>query len=193
MRIKSRLAANSRLRRSDERGVSLIELLIAISITGIIIVPIVSAIFFGFHTTGATQTAVAETNGANLMASYFGPDVQGAIGATVNSSESPICGSVAGTVDLVLTAPDDTLTSSVSVSYFRGAGANAANLYRRTCANGAVTGVARVASHVVQPLNFSCDTSACVNFRSITATLVQGDAASANQYTTRLEAVRRGL
>jgi hypothetical protein len=190
---RTQAAAQRAGRLQGERGISLIELLIAISITGVLLVPIGAAIYFGFHTTGATQNRVAETSGANLMASYFVPDVQTAIGAATNAPESPICGSLGGTVDLVLTGPDENPSASVSVSYYRGTGARAGYLYRRTCANGAVTSLARVASHVAQPPSFTCDTTGCVNFRSITATFVQGTGAAGDAYDTRLEAVRRGL
>ena len=81
---------------------SLIELIIAIAITGVILAPIGAAIYFGFRTTGDTQQMVSESSSANVMASYFTADVQGAIAAAKSTSDSISCGAAAGAADLVL-------------------------------------------------------------------------------------------
>jgi Tfp pilus assembly protein PilW len=175
-------------RAKGEAGISLIELLIAIAITGLIVVPIGAAIYFGVRTSGATQTRVTQSNGSNLLASYLVPDVGGATTAGTGVDDSVTCG-VGGTVDLMLTTSD----IAESVSYFQGTGAKSTVLYRRTCAGGALTGLARVASGLSAAPSFVCDGgNACVQgsvFHSVTVTLTQGAGASA--YQSRVEAVRR--
>jgi hypothetical protein len=166
-------------------GITMIELLIAIALTGIMMAPLGAAIYFGLRTTTSTEDRVTQSNGANLMASYFLPDVQGAVEAGTTESVA-ICGAGAGPASLVLKTSDTT-----SVSYYQGTGTKSTTLYRRTCANGAPTGIARVASSLAQPPDFVCDTSNCFNFRTVTATLVQGAAAGGSPYQTRLEAARR--
>jgi hypothetical protein len=189
--MRTRFRNRTRLR--GEAGISLIELLIAISVTGIILAPIGLGIFFGFRTTGETQTRVEQSNGANLMASYFVPDVQGAVAVAKNASDALSCGASAGTASLVVT----TLASpATTVSYYRGTGANAHVLYRRTCSNGAVTGVARVlgnlATDPAYPA-FTCDLATdCSAFRSVSVSLLQQDSSGRNNYQTRLTAAKRG-
>ena len=173
-----------------ESGVSLIELIIAIAITGVIMAPIGAAIYFGFRTTGDTQQVVSESTSANVMASYFTADVQGAIAAAKSTSDTISCGAAAGAADLVLTT---VATPTTTISYYRGTGANASVLYRRTCANGALTGVARVATSLSGTPTFSCDTSAdCSTFRSITASMLQQNATGQDPYQTVVTATKRG-
>ena len=87
-----------RARTGREHGLSLIELLIAISITGIIMGPIGFAIYFGLRSTADTQTRLIESNKANVFASYFAPDVQNAVTVGTNVSESAAaCGTPLGT------------------------------------------------------------------------------------------------
>ena len=178
-----------RRRACGEAGVTLIELLLAMMITSAIVVPIGAGIYFGLQTTGTTETRLTQATSANLMASYFVPDVQGAEDAALNSPESTAaCGSAAGLANLVLT-----LSPTSSVSYVQGSGAKAAVLYRRTCSGGATTGLARVAASLAQPPDFVCDTGGCASFHSVIATLVQRDTRGKNEYQTRLEAARRAV
>ena len=173
-----------------ESGVSLIELIIAIAITGVIMAPIGAAIYFGFRTTGDTQQMVSESTSANVMASYFTADVQGAIAAAKSTSDTISCGAAAGAADLVLTT---VATPTTTISYYRGTGANASVLYRRTCANGVLTGVARVATSLSGTPTFSCDSSSdCSTFRSITASMLQQTATGQSPYQTVVTATKRG-
>jgi prepilin-type N-terminal cleavage/methylation domain-containing protein len=183
-----------RRRCRGESGVSLIELLIAISITGIILAPIGAAIYFGFRTTGETQRQVAESSSANVMASYFTADVQGAIAAAKSTSDAVSCGAAAGAADLVLTT---VASPTTTVSYYRGSGANASVLYRRTCANGVLTGLTRVASSLSATPDFACSINGtpvadCSTFRSITASMLQQSATGQSPYQTVVTATKRG-
>jgi hypothetical protein len=183
------VAARTR-RCGGEAGVSLIELLVAIMITGVILAPIGAAIYFGFRTTGDTEQRVQETSSANVMASYFTVDVQGAVAAAKNASDSISCGAAAGTADLVLT----TLASpATTVSYYRGSGPSVGTLYRRTCSNGTLTGLTRVAASLSGAPTFTCDTAAdCSTFRSITASMLQQGTNGHVPYETVVTATKRG-
>ena len=63
-----------------EDGVGLVELLVAISVTGILVPALGAAIYFGFRASGDSQTRLQEANGARILSSFFVPDVQGAQG-----------------------------------------------------------------------------------------------------------------
>ena len=74
------------------------------------------------------------------MASYFTADVQGTIGATKSTSDTISCGAAAGAADLVLTTGRDTDDHDLVLPRHR---CQRDVLYRRTCANGVLTGVPR--------------------------------------------------
>ena len=170
--------AHRRRRRADpadERGVSLVELLIAISITGIIMVPIGGAIFFGFRATSGTQTRLEQSNHANVLASYFVPDVQGAVTVAKGATDSAACGGSGSTADLVLTT---NFAPPTSISYYRGQGANQTTLFRRTCSNGVPSGVARVVDNLQVAPAFTCidangNPASCATWGGVSVTVVQ--------------------
>jgi Tfp pilus assembly protein PilV len=194
MSLKSRLA---RVRAQSESGISLIELLLAIAITTILVVPLVGAIFFGLRTTDATQTRLQQSNKADTLAALFTPDVQSSATALTGVSEDPTtCGSSATTVDLLLT-----LQPGVSsISYYHVTTGTAPNtttiLYRRTCQ----TGVASVRIPVTQ--SFTTPPSASVtnpfsilacgqSCTAVQVSLTQQDSSGKNVYPTNLQATLR--
>jgi hypothetical protein len=188
-------------RARREEGVSLVELLIGISITVIIVVPLVGAIYFGFRTTNDTQTRLFESGKAGLMSSFFVPDVDNAVTAQKNAMETAAaCGTPrSAPVNLLLTAADGT-----SVSYYRGsatvAGENTKYLYRKACAAGAssvqpviVSLAPTLPSNGANP-TFNCaPTTDCVTlpWKSVSVQLSQQDANAKNQYTTTIQAAKR--
>jgi hypothetical protein len=175
-----------------EEGLSLIELLLAITITTILLVPLGYAFYFGLHGTGDTETRLLQSNKATVLASFFAPDVQNAIGAQLNQSDAATCGAAAAkTANLLLTLADGT-----TVSYYvvPGIGPNPGSLWRRPC-NGApqaqIRLIASLAATQPVPNVFSCDTGGCSGFNIVNATVKQQDAAGGNMYTTSLQASRR--
>jgi type II secretory pathway pseudopilin PulG len=202
----------SKLRRfrssqfADERGISLIELLIAITITTIISGALVGSIYFGFRATSTTQTQLTQSAKANVLASYFVEDAQNATGVGKNVTESTAaCGSGATPVAVLFTN-DTTTPSQSSVSYYTATVNNSLNVYRRTCDGG----TPRAPSLVIKGLRpntltltctpFNPATGACVNsnpsngipdWTSVTISLIQQDASGKNPYAVTLVGSKR--
>jgi prepilin-type N-terminal cleavage/methylation domain-containing protein len=63
-----------RLRRED--GVTLIELLVAIVVLGIIAAPLANVLISFFHNTNATTDRLAESHDAQISSAYFAQDVE---------------------------------------------------------------------------------------------------------------------
>lgn len=180
------------MKRRGESGVTLIELLIAITITTIIMAPIASSIYVGLHTTGATQNRVQESVGVNLLSSYLTPDVQNAVSAATNTTEvAGTCPAPLQSVALLLT----TQPGISSVSYYLGTGANARVLYRRICTNGVASSTSAVARSLAASngISFACTPAPCgTNWQLVTATLSQQVAPfDTSPYVATVTAARR--
>jgi Prokaryotic N-terminal methylation motif len=122
-------------RPDPEGGFTLIEMILTMLLLLVVIAPISSAMFLGLHTEADVQTRLAESNGANIAASYFAGDVQQALLIATNTNESPACGGATGPVKLLLTQA----SLQSSVSYFVDP-TDPTVLRRRACSNGAVVG-----------------------------------------------------
>jgi prepilin-type N-terminal cleavage/methylation domain-containing protein len=179
-----RSASEARVRRCrGEAGVSLIELIIAMALSSVLMVPLGAGLYFGLRSTADTQIRLTQSNRATLLSSYFSADVQGANAAATGTAESTsVCGTAVVTADLLLSRPDGT-----SVSYSRGAGASATDWMRRTCAGGTVTSSVRVIRNLA-----GAPTLTCALAPSCAVTLTQTDPSGRGSYTTDLQASRRG-
>ena len=76
-------------RRDDQQGFTLVELMIAMAITGLIVSAIAGALIVSFQTTGVTQQRLAESHDVQITSAYLANDVQSA--ATVNLSSGGTC------------------------------------------------------------------------------------------------------
>ena len=83
-----RLAVRLRLRRDAEAGFTLIEMLVAVTVLGIIIVPLGMAISLGFRATVSTQQKLASAQDAQAISAYFPADVQSVDPSGVNPTDS---------------------------------------------------------------------------------------------------------
>jgi prepilin-type N-terminal cleavage/methylation domain-containing protein len=84
----------NRIPRGDE-GVTLIELLMAIVLLGIIAVPLGGALISFFHNTNATTDRLAESHDAQIAAAYFAQDVDSiGVRAWSSTAASPMRTSV---------------------------------------------------------------------------------------------------
>jgi prepilin-type N-terminal cleavage/methylation domain-containing protein len=64
------------LKRRDDRGVTLTEVMMAVIILAIILVPLGNALIAFFRNTNATNNRFIESDDAQLAAAYFAQDVQ---------------------------------------------------------------------------------------------------------------------
>lgn len=63
-------------RREPDSGFTLVELLVSVSITGVIALVIAACIIVGLKTTNATATRLAESHDAQILSTYLVADVQ---------------------------------------------------------------------------------------------------------------------
>jgi hypothetical protein len=182
------------VKRRGEEGLTLTEMLIALGITTLMTATIAAALFAGLRTNATAQNRLEEANGANKFSLFFAPDVQNgtAIAATGATESAAACGAAAQSVDLLVTT-----SATSSVSYYRGTGADASKLYRRTCTAGAADSPALLVRYLIGAPQFSCrDTSGaivgCANWASVTAVFSQRAPLDPNPYQTTLQASRRG-
>ena len=80
----------------DQQGFTLVELMIAIAITGLIVSAIAGALIVSFATTGVTQQRLAESHDVQITSAYLANDVQSA--AAVNSSSGGSCSGASTTL-----------------------------------------------------------------------------------------------
>jgi hypothetical protein len=178
------------VRRRGEEGLMLQDLLFAMMITTMLVLALASTMYGVVHTLNGTERRIDQSNGASLLASYLGPDVQNALTVSTNATETSACPSPR-TVDLLLSTG-----ANSSVSYFRGTGATATVLYRRTCDNGTATTPARLTRYLAGAPNFAC-TPDCgdATWRSVVVNVTQVDPSdplnASKQYQTTAQAMRR--
>jgi prepilin-type N-terminal cleavage/methylation domain-containing protein len=91
------------LARRDDRGVTLIELLMAVVLLTIIMVPLANALIVFFRNTDATNDRLAASHDAQIAAAYFAQDVQSIGLHDWTSAPYPFKQSVAENSKLLLT------------------------------------------------------------------------------------------
>lgn len=112
-----------------EGGFTLVEILVAVSVMGVISLALASAFHAGFRGSETTQQRTSESSDAQLASAYLSNDVQSMIAVT-----STACS--AGTLDPIVSLK---LPGDDSVSYLFGTVAGEPKLVRRTCTNGTTT------------------------------------------------------
>ena len=75
---------------AGEAGFTLVELLVSITVLGIVLGSVVAASFVAARTSAASKIRLDDSNDLVVAATYFGDDVQGAQGVVVDSE--PLCG-----------------------------------------------------------------------------------------------------
>ena len=73
----------------DQQGFTLVELMIAMAITGLIVSAIAGALVVSFQTTGVTQQRLAESHDVQITSAYLANDIQSA--ASLNASSGGSC------------------------------------------------------------------------------------------------------
>jgi prepilin-type N-terminal cleavage/methylation domain-containing protein len=131
------LAFVARTRRAtgDARGMTLMELIVSMTIMGLVILPLTEAtIFFLRHGQDATA-AYQDDNGLRSVATYFDRDGQSATAITLNDA-SP-CGGSPGEV-AVATFGWTSGATAMTASWFTEASGSTTQFVRRRCSSGTV-------------------------------------------------------
>ncbi len=96
--------------RSTDEGMTLVELLVAILVLGIIIAPLTMALVFGLGTTTATVQRTSDSSGAQLLSSYLVTDVHSADEVWTPEHPTPLgvrCGNSDTRLELQWVRADD--------------------------------------------------------------------------------------
>jgi prepilin-type N-terminal cleavage/methylation domain-containing protein len=123
--------------RGGDAGFTLVELLVSITILGVISVPLSMALLTGLRFIGRTDQRFNDSRSALISASYFAGDVAGA--STVVLNDATACGS--GTAVVSFDSPSATggvgAANTTEVSYVvDSSDATSTVLSRRVCLNG---------------------------------------------------------
>jgi prepilin-type N-terminal cleavage/methylation domain-containing protein len=167
------------LRRGNQAGFTVVELLVAVTVMGIVLSTIVGVSFVATHTAADSRVRLDESNDLIRAATYFGDDVQGAQSVAVGTT--PRCGGDASAVvefagqDFT---DDSTFTTTTTVvSYVLRTVADRRELHRLACTAPAaaptypltpdsdVPVVRRVSTTVAPTL--SCGSAGCAAFAQV--------------------------
>lgn len=124
------------LSRPADDGFTLVELLVAVTIMGLVLAAVAGVTFVTVGSAADADTRLRESNDLSRVATYFGDDVQAA--QTVAVGTTPRCGTDPRAVvelageDFADTAP--TITTTV-VTYVLRAGVGGTELHRLACAS----------------------------------------------------------
>jgi hypothetical protein len=155
-----------RRRLAEESGVTLIEIVIAVGLLGVVIGPVMVGMMFGLAHSNGTRDRVADSSSAQLLSTYLPGDIQSA--ATVATSDAGDCeGPVTAgdEVKLRLAWSDPaSAAATTTVLYFTRQEGSLLALYRARCAGGAET-VSKIVHHLNGPGGFavSCDGVPCAS------------------------------
>lgn len=129
-------------RRSDESGMTLIELLMSVAILGLIIGPVAASLMLSFMTSRGTREMINDSASAQLLASYAPTDIQSARYIFV-PPYSPAPGVTCGEGEAVLRLEWDDADPATSgpasqtiISYTRISGSAEGDTLRRTHCDG---------------------------------------------------------
>lgn len=151
------------MKRQDD-GFTITELMIAMLIMGIITVPLVSAFVLGLTTTGRGIQDATNSSDAQLLGSFFEPDISNAETVSVSGT--------CGTGDAsVLQANWLDGANSMTVSYWTypdvtDTGLAVLRLERHECTNGVESGHQVLARSLTAAPVLACDSSPCTSVPS---------------------------
>jgi len=181
----------------QDRGVTLVELMVSITILGIIVVPLTEAFIVGLRTTAEASTSLANSHDTQLVDYYLRRDSSGATAQVGLTTAGACSGAAVASPVLELSwqqAPvytSTTLTSGLpqfgtGASYVADYVASGPKLYRYYCVGGGAAQVTTVAynlSTTTAPVvtSTSCGSASSPGCVSVTLTDNTG-----RQYTTVL-------
>jgi prepilin-type N-terminal cleavage/methylation domain-containing protein len=194
---------------SDETGLTLIELMIAMVVLAVIIGPVVTSMLLGLLSTSGTRDRIADAAGAQLLSSYFPADIQSAGGRTTTGTLTSGIATTGlgrctnalpvGSIEkLNITIPDPAAstdpTKQTTVIYYTkpAPSGGALELYRRQCNTSSSTDVTiQVVQYIESGTDWnptcSPDTTTCL---SVNVTYRALNPASSNSYSGETYTVR---
>lgn len=133
-----------------QSGVTLIELLLVLTVSGLIAIPTLSWIFLGLQSEEANQTRSAEATASNVLTFHLLRDLAASTAVTAGGTDCAGGTHDGGTV--VLSIETDSTSPTVVYAVVSDAGSGA-RLARRSCATagGAVDGETRIAGRLTMP------------------------------------------
>lgn len=187
--------------RQDDRGFSLVELLVTIVIIGIIAVPLSNVIISYLHNTDATTARLSESHDAQISAAYFSADVASIGVRSTTYSANPAapypltqsieenapattglfpCGTAATPNAVIRFGWDDyTSASAAAVTQVRVAyvsvpdAAGQPQLHRLVCAGSAAITADTVLAHHLVSVSAACTPSPCSGSGAATPVVVK--------------------
>ena len=120
--------------RRSEAGVTLIELMLAVMLLGIIIVPLTGGMITGLISTGEARNRLSEARSPLFSSAYFADDAQSSDVNGISVGGSPACGS--GTNLVSFTWTED--TTQYRASYVTSTRNGTPILKRNFCSGSAV-------------------------------------------------------
>jgi prepilin-type N-terminal cleavage/methylation domain-containing protein len=151
-----------------ERGFTLVELLVAVSVLGIIMVPLCGSLIVGLRTTNDSQQRLTEARGAQLTSNYFTFDVASATNI-IPLDPTPCGGAGSAAVASFDWADDHSLTNEVTYVVPTGA----TDMVRMVCQGGSLVSKNLLASGLNGTPTIACTpTAVCdASFQSATITV----------------------
>jgi Tfp pilus assembly protein PilV len=139
----------------DEEGLTLIELIIAVGILGVVIIPVITAMLLGILETNATRDRIADSSSAQLTTAYLHGDIQSSqsVATTGDCVPASLTG---GTVRLQFQWIDPaTPATTTKASYIDFIEDGQHRLYRATCVGASTNDTFLV--HHFDSLTVACD------------------------------------
>jgi Tfp pilus assembly protein PilW len=147
----------------DESGVTLVELVIAIMLLGIIIVPLTASFIFGIRATSDSTDRLSEARSPLFTSTFFAGDAESA--TTITTGGTPACGTGTNVISFSWTetpVPSGTPTTFRASYVVVGSGADQ-KLVRNWCAGASPVNAATVApvlADVANPVTVACTDAA---------------------------------
>ena len=142
----------------DDEGVTLIELLIVVAMTGLLATAVAAAFVVGFRTTDEANVRLAGSQGAQLVTSYFPSDVRS---ATAGPTVASTCAAGASGAHFTWRDIADTAVQYKSAEYCLMGTTLLREFREGSVTANTLQGVAGILATEVSAATVTCDPSPC--------------------------------
>jgi prepilin-type N-terminal cleavage/methylation domain-containing protein len=173
-------------RRADDRGFTLIEMIVAVSLLAVVGLAVFGALFVGIRATGDSHRRIDQSLAEMEVTRFLSGDIYAAEGPVlVNNTSDTACGGVA---PLKLSSRSTATAASLDTMVVWVL--SGTDLLRRTCVNGTQTDEFVVADHVSAFTPAACAAPCTSRSISVTFTAAADGRIAAQSWT--LSVARRG-